>query len=102
MTELPSIGSAGDAIRRLRNDSGLSLSSLARLLGWDKGRLSKYENNELRLSLPVIERIAHALNKPPELVVLECIKIRYPALARSDSKPGQLLQELVDQIAQGA
>ena len=85
-------------IRTLRQQAGLSLEEMARRIGWDKGRLSKYENSRLGLSLPVIEDIAKALGERPEVVVLRCLKERYPALSSSKSEVGRLVQHLVDEL----
>lgn len=94
----PKIDSAGQAIRNLREQTGLSLLDLATRLGWDKSRLSKYENDHLALSMPVIEEIAKALGVPPLVVVFDCLKQRYPALASPTSKKGRLVQQLVDEL----
>ena len=93
------IDSAGQAIRSLREQAGLSLQDLAERLDWDKGRLSKYENNHLALSLPVIEEIASAFDKPPPSLVFACLQHRYPALSNSQSKVGRLVKRLTDELA---
>src|SRR5262245_3808580 len=91
------IESAGKVIQARRKEAGLALEALADRLGWEdgKGRLSKYENDRLGLSLPVIEEIARALGKRAEPIVLECLKARYPALASERSTAGRLLNQLV-------
>jgi len=61
--------------------------------------LSKYETNRLGLSLPVIEKIAGALELPPLFVVLQCLKHRYPNLSKPDSKAGQILERLVRELS---
>jgi transcriptional regulator with XRE-family HTH domain len=66
------IGPAGEVLRALRGEAGLSQPELAEKLGWDPTRLSKYENNRLMLSLDVIDKIARALGVPAEAVVLRC------------------------------
>lgn len=93
------IESAGDAIRSLREQANLTLQELADRVGWDKGRLSKYENNYRALSLPVIEAIAAALKLPAPVVVFHCLKRRYPGLANTRSKVGRLVQELTDALS---
>ena len=62
----------------------MSLRELAERLGWDRGRLSKYETNTLGLTLPLIEEIAKALEMRTEVVVLECLMNRYPSLKSSE------------------
>lgn len=89
------LDSAGEAIRALREQAGLSLTEFANLLGWDKGRLSKYENNQIGLSSAAIEHIAHGLGVEPLYVHIECLKAHYPHLRRSNSKLGSLLDQLV-------
>ena len=83
---------AGRVIRQLREDARLSLADLAERVGWDKGRLSKYENDKIALSMPVIEEIAGALKKPPLEIVLACLKTRYPVLQNAD------LSRLLDKV----
>lgn len=88
------IDSTGGAIRALRETAGLSLAELAEKVGWDKGRLSKYENNHLGLSLSVIDEIAAALGLASTTVLISCIKHRYPHLSRPRSRVGKLLDQL--------
>ena len=95
----PRIESAGEAVRALREQAGLSLRELAERLGWDKGRLSKYENNQLAMSLPVIEQIAEGLGRAPLVVLLHCLKHRYPALSRANSKVRSLVEQLVTELS---
>ena len=95
MSREVTIPSAGDAIRALREQAGLSLQELADRVGWDKSRLSKYENNRLALALPAIDAIAHGLDLAPAAVVYHCLKHRYPALTLADSESGQLLSQLL-------
>ncbi len=95
---VPKIPNAGEALRSLRQSFGLSLRELADRVGWDKARLSKYENDQLGLSLPVLEEIARALGQRPEVVVLYCLKHRYPSLSVEGSETGDLLDTLVQQM----
>ena len=74
----------------------MSLRELATRLGWDRGRLSKYETDAVGLTLPVIEEIAAGLQLRPEVVVLKCIQSRYPALKKSDA--GRYLANLVNAL----
>jgi len=94
----PKIDSAGEAIRAMRVEQGLSVQQLAERIGWDKGRLSKFENNKLALSLPVIEKIARALEMSPAAIVLRCLKVRYPYLAAERSEIGKLLDKLIARL----
>jgi len=94
----PNIGKVGEAIRNLRLNAGISMSELANRLGWDKARLSKYENNRLGLTLSSIERIAAALGKHPEFVVFECLATKYPRLNDPKSAIGKLLQDLIVEL----
>ena len=94
----PKIESAGGAIRALREERSLSLTDLAAKLKWDKGRLSKYENNQLAMSLPVLDLIAKALDLPPLVVLLHCLKHRYPMLRRRDNRVAQLVEQIVHEL----
>jgi transcriptional regulator with XRE-family HTH domain len=89
---------AGGAIRNLRKKAGWSLAQMAERLGWDKGRLSRYENNRVGISRKVVEEIARALGKPPEVVMLYCLQHTYPQLSLDGSDIGRLLRELVSEI----
>jgi len=98
MNASPRLAGAGRAIRALREAAGLSLRDLAARLHWDKGRLSKYENDQLALSISVIEDLARVLGQRPEVVVLYCLKQRYPKLSLAGSEIGTLLDELIDKL----
>ena len=82
----------------LREKAGLSLQQLSDRIGADKSSLSKYENNQLAMSMRTIERIAEGLNLAPLVVLLECLRHRYPALRSSKSKVGGLVQQLVTEL----
>ena len=97
MPNLPKLSDAGAAVRQARQRLGLSLNDVAGRLGWDKGRLSKYETNELALSSDVLDAIAGALDCRPEVLLLECLRSKYPSL--KSSKTGHLLNELIRELA---
>ena len=82
----------------MRIEHDLRVQQLAQRLGWDKGRLSKYENDKLALSMPVIEAIARALEINPAAVVIRCLKVRYPYLAAERSEIGKLLDKLLARL----
>jgi transcriptional regulator with XRE-family HTH domain len=88
---------AGNAVRQLRLECGLTLPELAVRLGWDKGLLSKYETDRLALSLSTIVAIAAALKRTPEAIVFECLKEVSPGL--SDSKTGRLMESIIDRLS---
>jgi hypothetical protein len=54
------------------------------------------------MSVPVIDRIAEALGTPPLVVMLHCLKHRYPALRRANSKIGSLVEQLVTELSKPA
>ena len=91
------IEKAGQVIRDLRSERGIGLNELAARMGWDKGRLSKYETNQLGLSLSAVGEIAKALHVRPEVLVFECLKQVYPRLRR-DSEERQLLEQLIEKM----
>jgi transcriptional regulator with XRE-family HTH domain len=93
----PKLHKAGSVIRELREEAGLSLSDLAQKMGWDKGRLSKYENDGLGLSAQTIEKIATALNFNPEVLLLKCLQHKYPRLA--EAKTGKLIEEAIRELS---
>jgi transcriptional regulator with XRE-family HTH domain len=75
----------GSVIRTLRENSGYSLKALAAKLHWSHGRLSKYENDKLAVSLEIIEEIAKALNISPITIVYKCLELRYPKMKSSSA-----------------
>lgn len=92
----PKLDNSGGALRELRESLGISLRELAQRLSWDRGILSKYENNRLGLSLSRIDDIAGALGLRPEVVILFILKKRYPSLA--STSPINLLDQLVEKM----
>lgn len=95
----PAIEGGGLAIRHLRQEKGLSLRQLAEQVGWDRGRLSKYETNVLRLSSDAIEKLAAALGVIPEAIVVTCLQYKYPRLSDAESRAGKLLRQLVTELS---
>src|SRR6266851_5093844 len=98
MNQGPKFNGVGEVIKELREQASLSQKQLADELGWDKGRLSKYENNHLSLSLRVLDRISQALGQPNEKVILLCFRKMYPDLTLPESEIGRLLETLVKTI----
>lgn len=74
------------------------MGALARRIGWDKSRLSRYENSQVGLSVDAIEQIAQALELPPLVVALRCLKHIYPALSDPTKKPGKILERVVAEV----
>ena len=71
---------SGEVIRQLRTDAGINLRELADRIDFSFSALSKIENNERSLSLSLIERIAQAVEVPPENIILKCLEFRFPKL----------------------
>ena len=56
----------GQRIRQMREEKGVKQSELAKQIGVTKQNLYKYETGSIEnISLPIIERIAFALNCSP-------------------------------------
>lgn len=91
----PKFHGVGNAIKELRDEAQLNQAELAERIGWDKGRLSKYESNQLSLSFAAIEKIADAIGKKTEVVVLRCLKYMYPSLSDPNSQVAVLFDGLV-------
>lgn len=89
---------AGDVLRELREQAGLSLREAAGKLDWYPGELSKYETNKVGVSLEIVEKIADLVGKPREAVVLQCLQTRYTKLAQKDSPVGKALGHLLKAI----
>ena len=92
---------AGIAIRRLRENKGIGLNELSESIQWDKSRLSRYENNQVGLSLEAIEIIASGLDLPPVYIIIECLKEIYPHLIEPGNKTGLLLKSLAKEVLKG-
>jgi transcriptional regulator with XRE-family HTH domain len=90
----------GQAIAELREKAMLSQAALAKRIGCNKGLLSKYENNNLALPFSTIEKVAGELGYSPAVVVLYCLKKKYPNLTGSET--GRLFDELVRELAPSA
>ena len=87
---------AGSVIRDYRIKAGLTLRQCAKELGWDPGRLSKYETGALAVSASVIEAVAPKLRQRPEVLLLECVRRRYPEFNKS--KSGKMIENLIENI----
>ena len=61
--------------------------------------LSKYETDQLSMSLPVLDRIAEGLGIAPVALLLECLKHRYPNLSSPKSRVGVLMTKLVQELS---
>jgi transcriptional regulator with XRE-family HTH domain len=60
----------GGALRRLREDGGLTLEQLAQRVGTSHEYLSGIENGEENFSIQSFEQICAALNSTPAQVVM--------------------------------
>jgi transcriptional regulator with XRE-family HTH domain len=97
MVTIPGVG---PRLRQLREMRGLSLQACADLIGGgvDKSTISLWETEKRRLTIGMLDKIALALGHRPELVLLHCLKARYPSLRRSDL--GKQLDKLARDIVQ--
>jgi len=75
----------------------LSLNAIAARVGWDKTRLSKYENDHIGMSVSVIAQIARAMDLSPLAVIIDCLRCAHPDLTSESSKAGTLLNRLADE-----
>ena len=89
----------GEAVRLLRHESHLSLRDLSDQAGIDYTYLSKIENGSVDSpSVRVVTRIAYALGKEPEEMLILAPKISQAdikAAINKDPRIGYLLQELL-------
>jgi transcriptional regulator with XRE-family HTH domain len=90
------INGAGAALKRLREEAGMSLPEAAVLFGTDKGLISRYENDKVAAPESYLAALAAKLNRSTSSVVLECLKERYPKLG--ESEVGQLLEQIIRTI----
>ncbi len=71
------IDSVGQVITKHRKSRGLSIRQLADAVGWDKARVSRYENNIIQLSLCHIDCMAKVFGVNPKELAQECVNARY-------------------------
>jgi transcriptional regulator with XRE-family HTH domain len=90
------IDGAGAALKRLREDAGLSLPEAADAFNTDKSLISRYENNKVAAPEAYLTALAARLKRSTSSVVLECLKERYPKLATS--RVGGLLEKIIRQL----
>jgi transcriptional regulator with XRE-family HTH domain len=98
MTIELSIAGAGDVIRAERERRGHSLRNVASHMGCDRGLLSKYENNQVGLSIEVINKIAEAIGERPEALACKCLKAAYPVLGAPKSRAAKLFADLLEHL----
>lgn len=96
MTGRLTLDNAGSTIRRLRAEAALTQTELAERLGWDKTRVSKYENGRLQMSVAVIEEMAAAMGYRPEVVIIEILSDRYTSLKKSAA--GKIVSRLLNEL----
>ncbi len=93
---------AGEFIRGLRDEVGISLRELAEELNVNRGTISRWESDDLAISLDSLEAIADALGKPRQEVAMRCLRYsletRYPDLANEGTRPGKLVAELIEAL----
>lgn len=91
-----SLAFAGGVIRKLREDSGLSQTALCELMGgMDKSTLSRIESGTLPLSRQMVFRIAKAMGKRPEAILLQCLREEPQFRDHPDGKVATLFEDLI-------
>ena len=91
-----SLAFAGGVIRKLREDSGLSQAALCELMGgMDKSTLSRIESGTLPLSRQMVFRIAKAMGKRPEAILLQCLREEPEFRDHPDGKVATLFEDLI-------
>ena len=101
MAEVLKIHGAGAVLIRHRKKARLTKAKMASRLGWRISRLVKYENNERGLTLSTLEEIAKALGQRAEVLVLLCLKEKYPELKKKGSVIGRQFDALVNALKGG-
>jgi transcriptional regulator with XRE-family HTH domain len=79
----------GDVIKTYREKAGLTVRSLADKAKCSHSALTKIENNQLSLSLAVIESIAKAIDVKAGTILLTCLKKKFPKL--QSTKAGSIV-----------
>jgi transcriptional regulator with XRE-family HTH domain len=84
--------SFGERMRALMNERSMSLRKLAKTINYDAGYLSKVANGHKPPSVPLAERLDHALGADGALIALARTAVCPPS--RTGSGPAQVLGEL--------
>jgi transcriptional regulator with XRE-family HTH domain len=71
---------AGEALRTIRQQKGVSLRQLAEDLKMSQGTLSKYENNQVGMDMEVLLKLSGALQVEPSEMLRACLKVLMPSL----------------------
>lgn len=91
-----SLAFAGGVIKKLREDGGLSQAALCELMGgMDKSTLSRIESGTLPLSRQMVLRIAKAMGKRPEAILLQCLREEPEFRDHPDRKVAALFDDLI-------
>jgi transcriptional regulator with XRE-family HTH domain len=59
----------GEALKKARQEKGLTMAQLAELMGKDRVTITRYESGKQNLSIETITDICKALNVSPELIL---------------------------------
>lgn len=59
----------GEALKKARNDKGLTMVQLAELMGKDRVTITRYESGKQNLSIETINEICKALEVSPEIII---------------------------------
>ncbi len=89
------INDAGDLLKDLRDELGLSQDGLAKMIGSKRPRISEYENNLRSIPMEVVDKLADALEKPREALLLSFLQKHYPALADTNNELGRATVKLL-------
>jgi transcriptional regulator with XRE-family HTH domain len=89
---------SGAVLRELREEAKLGLREAAERLGWDPGLLSKYETNQVGVTLESVESIAELVGRSKEAVVLQCLRSRYESFSKANTPIGKALGELLEKL----
>lgn len=65
----------GIILKQIRKTAGMGIREFALIAECDRGRISKIENDQISLSLSMIEKFAPRVGIPTSDVLLQCLKL---------------------------
>jgi transcriptional regulator with XRE-family HTH domain len=85
---------SGGVIKRLRQEKNISLRDLESETKISRSLLSRYENDQVSISIDSLEAIARVIGIPVLYLIIELLKNKYPHLTDKNSHISNILDEL--------
>lgn len=90
----------GGILRQYRQGRSIALGVMEHVVGRDKSLLSRYENDQVGVTLDLLDDYAKATATPCEELVLNCLRVRYPIFNDPQTAVGKAFEELLKTVAE--